>query len=81
MTAPTSTTLPPVVAEYLAAVNAFDLDRMVATFAEDAYVNDARYDGTYDMTSLLVMSDSPEGRSRRGAGSCTSPDGTPQGCP
>ena len=34
--------LPPVVAEYLAAVNAFDLDRMAATFAEDAYVNDAR---------------------------------------
>ncbi|GAA1230544.1 hypothetical protein GCM10009665_21170 [Kitasatospora nipponensis] len=42
MTTPTSTALPPVVAEYLAAVNAFDLDRMVATFAEDAYVNDAR---------------------------------------
>ncbi|MEV6008927.1 nuclear transport factor 2 family protein [Streptomyces sp. NPDC051976] len=42
MTTPTSTALPPAVAEYLAAVNAFDLDRMVATFAEDAYVNDAR---------------------------------------
>ena len=37
-----TTTLPPVVAEYLSAVNAFDLDRMVATFAPDAYVNDAR---------------------------------------
>jgi ketosteroid isomerase-like protein len=37
-----STTLPPVVAEYLAAVNASDLERMVATFAPDAYVNDAR---------------------------------------
>ncbi|GAA5195404.1 hypothetical protein GCM10023346_25260 [Arthrobacter gyeryongensis] len=42
MTTPTSTALPPVVAESLAAVNAFDLDRMVATFAEDACVNDAR---------------------------------------
>jgi hypothetical protein len=38
MTAP----LPPVVAEYLAGVNAFDLDAIVATFAPDAYVNDAR---------------------------------------
>jgi ketosteroid isomerase-like protein len=37
-----TTSLPPVVAEYLAAVNAFDLDAMVATFAPDAYVNDAR---------------------------------------
>jgi ketosteroid isomerase-like protein len=34
--------LPPVAAEYLAAVNACDLDRMVAAFAPDAYVNDAR---------------------------------------
>ena len=34
--------LPPVVADYLAAVNAFNLDGMVATFAPDAYVNDAR---------------------------------------
>src|SRR5208282_3536118 len=37
-----STSLPPVVADYLAAVNAFDIDGMVATFASDAYVNDAR---------------------------------------
>ena len=36
------TTLPPVVAEYLAAVNAFDVEAIVATFAPDAYVNDAR---------------------------------------
>lgn len=36
------TASPPVVAEYLAAVNAFDLDAMMATFASDAYVNDAR---------------------------------------
>ena len=33
---------PPVVADYLTAVNAHDLDSMVATFASDAYVNDAR---------------------------------------
>ena len=38
----TSTSLPPVVASYLAAVNAFDLDGVVASFAPDAYVNDAR---------------------------------------
>jgi hypothetical protein len=37
-----TTALPPVVAGYLAAVNAFDLDGMVASFAPDAYVNDAR---------------------------------------
>jgi limonene-1,2-epoxide hydrolase len=36
------TTLPPVVAEYLAGVNAFDVEAIVATFAPDAYVNDAR---------------------------------------
>jgi hypothetical protein len=30
----------PVVAEYLAGVNAFDVDATVATFAPDAYVND-----------------------------------------
>jgi hypothetical protein len=94
-----STELPVVVAEHIAAVNAFDTDRIAATFAPDAYVNDnrreiwgsgpirafiakefvgdhvtmkvrevidhhgdiivrARYDGTYDKTSLpdeLVM--------------------------
>ena len=37
-----TTALPPVVADYLAAVNAFNLDGMVATFAPNAYVNDAR---------------------------------------
>jgi hypothetical protein len=36
------TQLPPVVAEYIAAVNAFDTDRIVGTFAPDAYVNDNR---------------------------------------
>ena len=30
------------VAEYLAAINAFDIDAAAATFAHDAYVNDAR---------------------------------------
>ncbi len=37
-----STSLPPAVADYLAAVNAFDVDAVVAAFAPDAYVNDAR---------------------------------------
>jgi ketosteroid isomerase-like protein len=37
-----SVSLPPVVAGYLAAVNAFDVDAIVAAFAPDAYVNDAR---------------------------------------
>jgi limonene-1,2-epoxide hydrolase len=31
-----------VVADYIAAVNAFDTDAIVATFAADAYVNDNR---------------------------------------
>jgi hypothetical protein len=31
-----------VVADHIAAVNAFDIDATVATFAPDAYVNDAR---------------------------------------
>jgi hypothetical protein len=37
-----STELPVIVAENIAAVNAFDTDRIVATFAPDAYVNDNR---------------------------------------
>jgi hypothetical protein len=37
-----STELPAVVAEHIAAVNALDTDRIVATFAPDAYVNDNR---------------------------------------
>ena len=36
------TELPPIVAEHIAAVNAFDTDRIVNTFAADAYVNDNR---------------------------------------
>jgi hypothetical protein len=39
---PTATELRGVVAEHIAAVNALDLDRIVATFAPDAYVNDNR---------------------------------------
>jgi ketosteroid isomerase-like protein len=37
-----STKLTGVIAEHLAAVNAFDADAIVATFAPDALVNDAR---------------------------------------
>ena len=37
---PTATELRGVVAEHISAVNAFDLDRIVATFTPDAYVND-----------------------------------------
>ena len=37
-----TTELPPIVAEHITAVNAFDLDALVATFASDAYVNDNR---------------------------------------
>ena len=36
-----TTTLRPVLAEYIAAVNAFDEDAIVATFADDALINDA----------------------------------------
>jgi hypothetical protein len=38
----TPTELTGVVAEHIAAVNALDTDAVVATFAGDAYVNDAR---------------------------------------
>ena len=37
-----TTELPAIVAEHIAAVNDFDTDRIVATFAADAYVNDNR---------------------------------------
>ena len=37
-----TTELPPIVGEHIAAVNAFDTDRIVATLAPDAYVNDNR---------------------------------------
>jgi hypothetical protein len=36
------TELPPIVAEHIDAVNAFDTNRIIATFASDAYVNDNR---------------------------------------
>src|ERR1700742_478933 len=39
---PTNSDLSGVVAEHVAAVNAGDPDAIVATFAEDAYINDAR---------------------------------------
>ena len=39
---PIATELCGVVAEHIAAVNAHDLDRIVATFAPDAYANDNR---------------------------------------
>jgi hypothetical protein len=34
--------LDPVIADHIAAINAFDTEGIVATFAADAYVNDAR---------------------------------------
>ena len=40
-TALDDTALAPVLAEHIAAVNAFDEDAIVATFADDAMVNDA----------------------------------------
>jgi SnoaL-like domain len=39
---PIATELSGVIAEHVAAVNAFDVDRIVKTFAPDAYVNDNR---------------------------------------
>lgn len=42
MTADTGLMLPHVVAEHIDAVNAFDTERIVGTFAADAYVNDNR---------------------------------------
>jgi nuclear transport factor 2 (NTF2) superfamily protein len=36
------TDLPPIVAEHIAAVNAFDTDRIVVPFTPDAFVNDNR---------------------------------------
>ncbi|ACU71718.1 conserved hypothetical protein [Catenulispora acidiphila DSM 44928] len=38
----TTTALPAIVTEHIAAVNAFDTERIAATFAPDAYVNDNR---------------------------------------
>ena len=36
------TELPPIIAEHIDAVNAHDTDRIMSTFAADAYVNDNR---------------------------------------
>jgi ketosteroid isomerase-like protein len=51
----TATALPPVVAEYIEAVNALDTDRIVRTFADDAYVNDNRREiwGTEAITKFM----------------------------
>lgn len=37
-----STELTGVIADHITAINSFDVDAVVATFADDAYVNDAR---------------------------------------
>ena len=51
-----STELPAIVAEHIAAVNAFDTDRIVATFAPDAYVNDNRREiwGTESIRAFIA---------------------------
>jgi len=41
MPATPTTPLTGVIADHIAAVNSFDTDAIVATFAEDAYINDA----------------------------------------
>jgi ketosteroid isomerase-like protein len=42
MTSKTTVALPAIVAEHIDAINAADIDRILATFADDAYVNDHR---------------------------------------
>src|SRR5579863_238593 len=51
-----STELPAIVAEHIAAVNDFDIDRIVATFAPDAYVNDNRREiwGTESIRAFIA---------------------------
>ena len=51
-----STELPGIVAEHIAAVNAFDTERIVATFAPDAYVNDNRREiwGTESIRAFMA---------------------------
>ena len=51
----TAKALPPIVAEYIEAVNALDTDRIVRTFADDAYVNDNRREiwGTEAITKFM----------------------------
>ncbi|HEY1665810.1 MAG TPA: nuclear transport factor 2 family protein [Trebonia sp.] len=50
-----TTALPPVVAEFIEAVNALDTDRIVRAFADDAYVNDNRREiwGTEAITKFM----------------------------
>ncbi len=51
-----STQLPAIVADHIAAVNDFDTDRIVATFAPDAYVNDNRREnwGTESIRAFMA---------------------------
>ena len=42
MASKTTAALPPIVAEHIDAINASDTERVIATFAPDAYVNDHR---------------------------------------
>jgi hypothetical protein len=51
-----STELPAIVAEYISAVNDFDTDRIIATFAPDAYVNDNRREiwGTESIRAFMA---------------------------
>ena len=55
-TSSVTTDLPAVVAEHIAAVNAFDTERIVATFASDAYINDNRREiwGTDSIRAFLT---------------------------
>jgi len=46
-----------VIAQYLAAVNRFDTDGIVASFAEDAFVNDASLEFRVSMPSALGSSE------------------------
>ena len=56
MTSQVITALPAVVGEHIAAVNAFDIERIVATFTPDAYVNDNRREiwGTEAMRAFFA---------------------------
>ena len=51
-----STELPAIITEHIAAVNAFDTDRIVATFAPGAYVNDNRREiwGTESIRAFMA---------------------------
>jgi len=49
--------LPPLMAAYVEATNSFDLERLIATFAEDALVNDQLRDhwGKIQRTRLWTL--------------------------